>query len=53
MRGKGAPKLKGSGSGDLSVKAKVVVPTSLTERQRELLEEFSELGPDTLRSHIK
>lgn len=54
MRGKGAPKLKGPGVGDLRVKAKVIVPQQLTERQRELLEEFAKTGDGTdLRSHIK
>jgi molecular chaperone DnaJ len=53
MRGKGAAKLKGSGHGDLRIKAKVVVPASLTEHQRELLEEFAQTGPHNLRSHIK
>lgn len=53
MRGKGAPKLKGSGSGDLRIKARVVVPEELNERQRELLEEFASTGAHDLRSHIR
>jgi len=53
MAGKGAPKLKGEGSGDLRIKARVVVPGSLTERQHELLEEFAQTGAHDLRSHIK
>lgn len=52
MRGKGAPKLKGAGSGDLRIKAKVVVPESLTDKQRELLQEFEALTTDKPRSHI-
>ena len=53
MRGKGAPRLKGSGAGDLRIKAKLVVPESLTDRQRELLEEFAAAGGESPRSHIK
>jgi DnaJ-class molecular chaperone len=53
MRGKGAPKLKGAGAGDLRIKAKVVVPETVTDKQRELLEEFAEVGGEDPRSHIK
>jgi len=53
MRGKGAPKLKGTGSGDLRIKAKVVVPSTLTDRQHELLEEFAQAESHDLRRHIK
>ena len=44
LRGKGMPKLKGGGHGDLFVKLKVVTPTDLTERERELLEELRKVG---------
>jgi molecular chaperone DnaJ len=40
VREKGMPKLHGRGHGDLIVKVKVSVPKELTERQRELLEEY-------------
>lgn len=40
MKGKGAPKLKGGGNGDLMVKAHIAIPTSLTKQQKELLEDF-------------
>jgi DnaJ-class molecular chaperone len=52
FKGKGAPKLKGSGSGDLRVKAKVVVPDALTAEQTELLEKYSATQTTDLRSHI-
>lgn len=42
MKGKGAPKLKGSGNGDLMVKAHVVIPKELTKEQKALLEDFEE-----------
>jgi molecular chaperone DnaJ len=53
VRGKGAPKLKGSGHGDLRVKVKVVVPEELTSEQRELFEQLAETTPSELRAHIK
>ncbi len=53
FKGKGAPKLKGSGSGDLRVKAKVVVPEHLTDEQREAYETLAALSTDDVRAHIK
>ena len=52
IRGKGAPKLKGGGSGDLKVRVKVIVPKRLTDKQRELLESFAAEQPEDLRAHI-
>lgn len=40
LRGHGIPHLRGSGKGDHYVRVKVVVPKSLTKRQKELLMEF-------------
>ncbi len=42
LRGKGLPGLGSQARGDLFVRIFVEVPTQLTERQRELLEEFAE-----------
>lgn len=53
VRGKGAPKLKGSGHGDLKVKAKIVVPNELSEHQQDLLREFAADGHGDLRAHIR
>lgn len=42
LRGKGMPHLRGSGQGQLLVRAVVEVPTKLTPGQRSKLEEFAE-----------
>jgi len=52
IRGKGAPHLRGSGSGDLKVKVHVMVPKELTDRQRAALQEFAAEKPEDLRAHI-
>jgi molecular chaperone DnaJ len=40
VKGKGMPRLQGSGKGDLFVHVKVVVPKKLTKEQKNLLEEL-------------
>ncbi|GAA0416898.1 MAG: molecular chaperone DnaJ [Bacillota bacterium] len=44
MKGKGAPNVRGYGHGDQHIKVKVMTPTKLSERQKELLREFNEIG---------
>ncbi len=44
LRGKGMPRLRRRGHGDLYVEVRVVVPESLNEEQREALEAFAEAG---------
>ena len=51
-RGKGAPKLKGGGHGDLKVKVTVVTPKHLTDAQKTALETFSAESSEDLRAHI-
>ena len=46
VRGKGMPHVRGSGHGDLLATVHVQVPTKLSRRERELLEEFSRIGGD-------
>lgn len=47
IKGKGMPKKAGMGRGDQRVEVQVEVPTSLSARQRELLEELAkEIGED-------
>jgi molecular chaperone DnaJ len=40
IKGRGAPKLKGGGKGDLLARVRIQVPKKLNKRSRELLEEF-------------
>lgn len=47
LRGHGIPHLKGSSRGDQLVKVKVVVPTGLTEEQKELLRQFDDTIDDS------
>ncbi|MDR1412813.1 MAG: DnaJ domain-containing protein [Actinomycetes bacterium] len=44
MKGKGAPKLKGRGHGDLRVKAVVNIPRRVNAKQRKLLEQLGQLS---------
>ena len=41
LRGKGMPRLQGLGAGDLHVKVKIKTPASLTQRQKQLLEDLA------------
>lgn len=45
LRGKGMPDIRGRRRGDLNVKLKVITPTKLTDRQRQLLCDFVKEGP--------
>jgi molecular chaperone DnaJ len=45
VKGKGMPILQSSGRGNLNVKVKVVTPTKLDKKQKELLRQFADLGP--------
>jgi molecular chaperone DnaJ len=44
VKGKGAPRLKGSGRGDVLARVKLSVPKKLTKKQRELMEELQKAG---------
>ncbi|HEX2949480.1 MAG TPA: DnaJ C-terminal domain-containing protein, partial [Armatimonadota bacterium] len=50
LRGKGMPRLRGEGTGDLYVKVRVVVPKNLTPRERELVEELQRLRQENPRA---
>lgn len=42
LRGKGAPNVRGAGQGDQHIQVKIITPKKMTDRQKELLREFSE-----------
>ena len=46
LRGKGMPALRGSGSGDMFIELAVETPVNLTQKQRELLQEFEALSEE-------
>lgn len=48
LRGRGMPSVRGGVRGDLIVTVHVIVPTKLTKRQREVLEEFAAAGGDRI-----
>ena len=50
VRGKGAPKVKGEGSGDLKITVKVVVPKEMNDGQREAMEAFLAATTEDVRS---
>lgn len=50
VKGKGAPKVKGTGSGDLKITVKVVVPKDMNEGQKKAMEDFLAATTDDVRS---
>jgi len=44
VKGRGAPKLKGAGKGDLLARLKLIVPEKLSKKERELLEELRKVS---------
>ncbi|WP_110111394.1 molecular chaperone DnaJ [Bacillus sp. CGMCC 1.16541] len=44
LKGKGVPNVRGYGQGDQHVIVKIVTPTKLSEKQKQLLREFAELS---------
>lgn len=52
LRGKGMPQLKKNGHGDLFARVKVVTPTELSQKERELLEELNNLRSEDPRAHF-
>lgn len=44
MKGKGIPNVRGYGVGDQHVIVQIVTPTKLTEKQKQLLQEFAEVS---------
>jgi molecular chaperone DnaJ len=52
VKGKGAPKLNGSGRGDVLARVRVAVPKKLKKRERELLEELQKVPHDDPRGGL-
>lgn len=44
LRGKGVPNVRGYGQGDQHIQVRVITPTKLTEKQKQLLREFTDLS---------
>ena len=53
LKGKGMPKLKGDGAGDLYVKIKIVIPEKLTAEQKKYLEQFAKSYNENPRQGVK
>jgi len=52
IRGHGAPKLKGSGKGDLIARLRLSVPKKLTKKEREALEELQKVSREDPREEL-
>ncbi len=52
VRGKGAPKVKGSGSGDLKITVQVHVPEHMNEGQTKAMEDFLAATTENVRSKL-
>lgn len=50
--GRGAPKLKGGGRGDLKVRARISVPKGLSSEQKELMRRFASSRKEDVREHL-
>jgi len=48
LKGKGVPNVRGYGHGDQHILVRVVTPVKLTEKQKQLLREFDQLGGQSM-----
>jgi molecular chaperone DnaJ len=44
LKGKGVPNVRGYGTGDQHIIIRILTPTKLTEKQKQLLHEFAEVS---------
>ncbi|MFC0188130.1 molecular chaperone DnaJ [Fictibacillus aquaticus] len=51
LRGKGVKNVHGRGQGDQHIQIKVITPTKLTEKQKQLLRDFAEISGSTPDEH--
>jgi len=52
LRGKGVPRLNGSGRGDQIVGIRIAVPKNLTEREKRLIEDLDRVRPEDPRKNL-
>ncbi|MDI6799812.1 MAG: molecular chaperone DnaJ [Actinomycetota bacterium] len=52
LKGKGAPRLKGRGKGDMLIKAKISVPKNLKGEKKEILEKLAAIDKDNPRENL-
>ncbi len=52
VRGRGAPRLNGSGRGDLLARVRVTVPQKLTKAEREALENLQKVSRENPRERL-
>lgn len=52
LKGKGMPRLKGPGNGDLYAKVKIMLPENLTKEQKKYLDSFAESYSENPRSRV-
>jgi DnaJ-class molecular chaperone len=52
LPGYGMPRLKGGGAGDQYARIKVVMPSGLSARERQIFEELKRLRPENPRAHL-
>ena len=52
VKGRGAPKLKGNGKGDLLARLRVAVPTKLSKAEREAIENLQKVSHDDPREKV-
>lgn len=53
LKGKGIPSLRGGDRGDQLVRMKVVVPTKLTDKQKDALQKFADISKDNINPEEK
>ncbi|HDP69770.1 MAG TPA: molecular chaperone DnaJ [Actinobacteria bacterium] len=53
LKGKGAPRLKGLGKGDMLIKIKIIIPKNLSVDEKEILKKFAEKNKDNPRKHLE
>ncbi|MDN4525447.1 molecular chaperone DnaJ [Fictibacillus fluitans] len=51
LRGKGVQNVRGRGQGDQHIQVKVLTPTKLSDKQKQLLRDFAEIGGDVPDEH--